>query len=167
MDSSPALTLRLANDADARAIATMSRDHVEEGLGWKYDPPRVLRAIRDPGTVVLVACEGEALAGFAIMEFGETRAHLMLLAVRPRRRRLGIGRRLLEWLIDSARTAGIGSVHLELRAGNEAARNFYRALGFSPTIVVPGYYNGREAALRMLRVLSSDRAPRFTWSPPA
>jgi ribosomal-protein-alanine N-acetyltransferase len=165
--NSPALTLRLADESDARVIATMSRDHVEHGLGWKYDPPRILRAIRDPDCVVLVACDRGEVAGFAIMEFGEARAHLLLLAVRPRRRRLGIGRRLVEWLIESARTAGIDSVHLELRAGNEAAGNFYRALGFSPTITVPGYYNGREAALRMIRVLRAANPTSWRWTPPA
>ncbi len=164
---SHALALRLADERDARVIATMSRDHIEEGLGWKHDPPRIVRAIRDPDCVVLVACERDEVAGFAIMEFGDARAHLLLLAVQPRRRRLGIGRRLVEWLIESARTAGIDSVHLELRAGNEAARNFYRALGFSPTIMVPGYYNGREAALRMLRVLRSEAATAWRWTPPA
>lgn len=166
MESS-ALALRLADESDARAIATMSRDHIEEGLGWKYDPPRIVRAIRDPDCVVLVACDRGEIAGFAVMEFGDARAHLVLLAVRPRRRRLGIGRRLIQWLIESARTAGIDSVHLELRAGNEAARNFYRALGFSPTILVPGYYNGREAALRMLLVLRSESTTSWRWTPPA
>ena len=164
--NSDALTLRLAGSTDARAIAAMSRDHVESGLGWKYDTPRILRAIRDADTVVLVACDRSEVSGFAIMEFGETRAHLVLLAVRPRRRRLGIGRRLMQWLLESAQTAGIESIHLELRAGNEAARAFYRVLGFAPTIVVPGYYGGREAALRMIRVLKHAGPLPYRWQPP-
>jgi len=100
------------------------------------------------------------------MEFGDERAHLVLLAVRPLKRRAGIGRRLLDWLMESARTAGIESVHLELRAGNEAARGFYRAMGFSESVTVPGYYRGREAALRMLRVLRVPGPASYTWRPP-
>jgi ribosomal-protein-alanine N-acetyltransferase len=112
-----------------------------------------------------VACERGRLAGFALMEFGEERAHLVLLAVRPEHRRMGIGRRLVEWLVESARAAGIASLHLELRAGNEAARGFYRAMGFDETLVVPGYYRGREAALRMIRVLRATGPLPYTWRP--
>ncbi|MDA0224789.1 MAG: GNAT family N-acetyltransferase [Proteobacteria bacterium] len=170
-----AIALRPAAAGDARAIAQMSRDLVESGLGWKYDPDRVMRAIAHRETTTLVACEdgrrsaapGDPVAGFSIMEFGDERAHLVLLAVRPSHRRLGLGRRMLEWLTDSALTAGMQSIHLELRAGNEAARAFYRAMGYSGTMLVPGYYRGRESALRMIRVLRvpGEETPR--WRPPA
>ncbi len=160
-----AIAVRLAGRHDAQAIALMSRDLVESGLGWKYDAARVLRSIRHPETLMPVACDRGRVAGFAIMEFGEERAHLVLLAVRPAHRRMGIGRRLVEWLVESARTAGIASLHLELRSGNEAARGFYRALGFDETIVVPGYYRGREAALRMIRVLRATSPAPYTWRP--
>ena len=160
-----AITVRLAGQRDAQAIALMSRDLVESGLGWKYDAVRVLKAIRNAETLIPVACEGGRIAGFGIMEFGDERAHLVLLAVRPTHRRMGIGRRLVDWLVESARTAGMASLHLELRAGNEAARGFYRAMGFDETIVVPGYYRGREAALRMIRVLRAAGPVPYTWRP--
>jgi len=183
-----AITIRLADPRDAQAVALMSRDFIESGLGWKYDVPRVLKAIRDRETLAIVASEGgkptpgmsgaaavaatrDALAGFAIMELGEERAHLVLLAVRPSHRRLGIGQRMLEWLLESARVAGMASVHLELRAGNDAARRFYRAMGFYETVLVPGYYRGveggrKEGALRMLRVLRVPGPAPYTWRPP-
>jgi [ribosomal protein S18]-alanine N-acetyltransferase len=159
------IAIRLATPRDAQAIALMSRDLVESGLGWKYDAARVLQAIREPDTLAPLACERGRIAGFALMEFGEERAHLVLLAVRPAERRRGIGRLLVEWLVESARVAGIASLHLELRAGNAAARGFYRALGFDETIVVPGYYRGREAALRMIRVLRAAGPVPYTWRP--
>jgi ribosomal-protein-alanine N-acetyltransferase len=172
-----AITIRLAEPRDAQAIALMSRDFIEAGLGWKYDAARVLRAIRDRDTLAVVACEGGksaigrgAITGFAIVEFGEERAHLVLLAVRPSHRRLGIGQRLFRWLLDSARTAGMASIHLELRASNDAARRFYRAMGFYETVLVPGYYRGgegrKEGALKMLRVLRVPGPLPYTWRPP-
>jgi ribosomal-protein-alanine N-acetyltransferase len=183
-----AITIRLAEPRDAQGVALMSRDFIESGLGWKYDAPRVLKAIRDRETLTIVASEGgkpapgmtgaaatvaarDSLAGFAIMELGEERAHLVLLAVRPSHRRLGIGQRMLEWLLESARAAGMASVHLELRAGNDAARRFYRAMGFYETVLVPGYYRGveggrKEGALRMLRVLRVPGPVPYTWRPP-
>jgi ribosomal-protein-alanine N-acetyltransferase len=169
-----AVTLRIAEPGDAPAIAEMSRDFIESGLGWRYDPERILRAMRRRETLVLaasgrptyVARERPALAGFAIMDFGDERAHLVLLAVQPTQRRHGVGRRLVEWLMESALTAGMASVHLELRADNAAARRFYRALGFSETVLMPRYYDGREAAMRMIRVLRAPGPLPLSWRPP-
>ena len=172
------VTIRIAEPGDARAIAEMSRDHIESGLGWRYDPAHVLRAMRRRETVVLaasgrptyVAGARPPLAGFAIMDFGDERAHLVLLAVRPTHRRLGIGQRLFEWLLESARCAGMASIHLELRANNDAARRFYRAMGFYETVLVPGYYRSgegrKEGALKMLRVLRVPGPVPYTWRPP-
>ncbi len=162
------IALRLAELRDAQAIAVLSRDHIETGLGWKYDAARVQRAMRSRDTLVLTAQERPAgLVGFAIMEFGDEHAHPVLLAVQPSRRRRGIGRGLVEWLTETARTAGIASLHLELRSGNEAAWRFYRALGFSETVLLPRYYKGRESALRMIKLLRAPGPLPLPWRPPA
>src|SRR4051812_49821836 len=184
MTTPRAISIRLAEPRDAAAVGMMSRDFVEAGLGWKYDAGRVLKAIRDRDTLAVVACENGkasaastsspvksgAITAFAIMEFGDERAHLVLLAVRPSHRRLGIGQRLLDWLLESARTAGMASIHLELRAANDAARRFYRAMGFYETVLVPGYYRSgegrKEGALKMLRVLRVPGPVPYTWRPP-
>jgi len=164
--SHAAITLRPAVQRDAHAIALMSREYIEQGLGWKYDPARVQATIRRRDMSVLTAFDRGTLAGFAMMEFRDERAHLVLLAVRPTHRRRGIGRRMFEWLLESALTAGIESMHLEMRVGNDAARRFYRALGFSETIVIPRYYGGSEAALRMIRVLRAAAPQAVAWRPP-
>jgi ribosomal-protein-alanine N-acetyltransferase len=167
-----AIAIRPAEPRDAQAIALMSRDFIESGLGWKYDATRVMRAIRDRETLAVVACDAKSstLNGFAIMEFGDERAHLVLLAVRPTHRRTGIGHSLVQWLLEAARVAGMASIHLELRASNEAARRFYRAMGFYETVLVPGYYRSgegrKEGALRMLRVLRTPGPLPAAWRPP-
>ena len=65
---------------------------------------------------------------------------------------------MVEWLVESALVAGMASIHVELRASNAAALAFYAAMGFSETFRVPGYYRGRETAVRMLRMLRTARA---------
>ena len=110
--SSQDIALQLACRGDAPAIAAMSRDLIEAGLGWQYRGERIRQLIDDPETVTLVARDGERLIGFAVMSFGEERAHLVLLAVRPACQRRGIARRLAQWLIRSASTAGIASIHV-------------------------------------------------------
>jgi len=148
--SSP--VLRLATNADAQAIALMSRDLIEAGLsGWSWDPRRVARSIQARDTIVAVSAVENHLIGFAIMNFGDTQAHLSLLAVQPLYQRCGIGRQIMNWLDEAALVAGIATVNLELRANNFAARDFYRALGYTEAAYIPGYYRGVETALRMSR----------------
>jgi ribosomal-protein-alanine N-acetyltransferase len=152
--TSSELSLRLARPADAAAIANMSRDLIEYGLQWRWTPMRVAASIRAPDVNVLVACSHDNIAGFAIMRYGDDDAHLDLLAVAPRYRRAGIGRQLLEWLEECAVVAGIFNVALEVRAENEGAQLFYKRMGYSTLVQLPGYYQGIEAALRMSRDLS-------------
>src|ERR687892_1394995 len=110
--------LRLARLADTRQIALMSRDQIEMGLAWRWIPSRVAEQIHCPDTVVLIAGDQKAIAGFAIMYFGEEIAHLNLLAVKESHQRLGIGSRLLDWLEESSIVAGVATIELEVRARN-------------------------------------------------
>jgi ribosomal protein S18 acetylase RimI-like enzyme len=138
-------SIGLAQASDAREIAEMSRDLIEQGLTWSWTPARVQHFISGPESSVVVARREQRIAAFAIMHFGDDVAHLNLLAVAPEHRRLGLGSQLMDWL---KRTA------VELRTHNEAARTFYARLGFDQLGVVQGYYQGREAALRMSRHLA-------------
>jgi len=148
----PSPVLKLAAPADAYEIAVMSRYLVEVGLrGWSWPPERVARAIRARDTNVVVAEVKSNLVGFAIMDFGDSTAHLSLLAVKPSHQRCGIGRELMGWLEEAALVAGITSINLELRVNNFAARTFYRTLGYKEVSYIPGYYRGVETAVKMSR----------------
>jgi ribosomal-protein-alanine N-acetyltransferase len=149
-------TLGLARPADAREIAEMSRDLIEQGLTWSWTPARVQHFITGPESSVVVARRERRVAAFAIMHFGDEVAHLNLLAVSPQHRRQGLGRQLMEWLTATAIEAGVFRINLELRTHNEPARSFYEYLGFDRLGIVPGYYQGREAALRMSRRLAKN-----------
>jgi len=160
------ITLRLAHPSDAPVIAGLSRDLIETGLGWSWTAERVTRALLDKNTLSIVVLDRGQLMGFAIMYFGPEHGHLSLLAVRPSHQRMGLGRRMMEWLVDSAFAAGLASLHLELRSTNRGGRRFYRALGFTEAAYVPGYYRGRETALRMKRALRDPALPLPAWTAP-
>ena len=148
------ITFRAAHPSEASTIASMSRLHIEYGLNWRWTPAKVKQQINDKETMVLVASKNGVTAGFAIMRFGDDQAHLFLLAVRPEFRREGIGRSLMQWLEKSCRTAGIRQVRLEVRAKNRGALKFYRKLGYRLIARVAGYYDRREAAVIMARLLA-------------
>lgn len=158
MSQSFPFLMRPAHACEAAEIAGMSRLMIEHGLRWRWTAGRVRQAIRDPETMVLIASRDGDIAGFAIMKFGDEEAHLHLLAVRPADRRRGIATALLAWLEKSARTAALGRIRLEVRAGNAPARSFYRRLGYRYLGQLPGYYDRVEAAAVFAKSLMGESA---------
>ena len=156
------IDIQLAQLSDAGAIAEMSRDHIEAGLGWRWQRGSIVQKIRDVETNVIVARSGAGLLGFAIMNYQGFEAHLILFAVAPSHRRHGIGSALIRWLIATAEVAGTHVVYVELRKNNSIARAFYRALGFKLMEPLPDYYRSREAGIRMALDL---RKPREVTAP--
>jgi ribosomal-protein-alanine N-acetyltransferase len=149
----PAITLRLATAPDAEPLARLARATAEAGLPPIFTAARVRAAFADRYTNVLVASDHDQVVGAGIMKYGLTEAHLELLAVDPTARGAGLGRRMLEWLEGPARAGGLAVVWLEVRASNEGALAFYRRLGYRELALLPRYYYGREAAVRMGREL--------------
>ena len=152
--------LELARHTDSALLAAMARELVENGLAPAWGAARIGWHVRHPDSVVLTARNGFALAGFAIMRFADDTAHLNLLAVVPAHRRRGVARRLLQWLEQTSLTAGTFLIGLELRAGNEGARSFYRALGYREVGEIRGYYQGVEDAVRMARDVRAGATAR-------
>jgi [ribosomal protein S18]-alanine N-acetyltransferase len=138
----------LARAIDAQAIAAISRDDIEQGLGWSWTRHRVLAAIRDRSINVAVIHDRGCVMAFGIMQYGEQKAHLSLLGVDRARRRRGLGTQLVRWLEKCADTAGIERIQVEARADNQTAIAFYKKLGYSASGRVTGYYQGVLDAVR-------------------
>jgi ribosomal protein S18 acetylase RimI-like enzyme len=142
-------SVRLASAADAEAIAAMSRDHIERGLGWSWNVARVQRSIRDPDTNVAVIRENGVVLAFGIMKYREEVAHLLLFAVRRSHQRQGIGSLVLRWLESVAQASGVTRIDVECRRDNAGARNFYGEHGYHEHVITRGYYGGVEDAVRL------------------
>jgi len=86
-------------------------------------------------------------------------AHIVTLATHPDYRRQGLGRRLLQSMIDKAVEAGANEITLEVRASNHAAQALYRSMGFVVVGVRKHYYhdNGEDAIL-MTRFVSTQES---------
>ncbi len=152
-------TIRLARIEDALCIAEMSRDLIESGLGWTWTKARIVNEIRAKNANVIVTVEGNELVGFAIMKYQDSEARLNLFAVNPQHRRKGVGRRMINWLEKTALINGSSVVYLEVRLGNDIAKKFYLSLGYKIIQRIPGYYKGRESAIRMARDLWQGESP--------
>jgi len=83
--------------------------------------------------------------------------HLLNLCVDPACQRRGVGRFLLEKLLESARSEAASCLILEVRAGNRAAIALYESAGFADIGLRKAYYparQGREDA-RVMRCMLS------------
>lgn len=117
---------------------------------WGEETFRAL--IRHDRTFARVAEARGSVVGFAVLWFTGEDAELGDLAVAPGWRRRGVGGRLLEAALRLARQGGARRLRLEVREGNRAARELYRAAGFRVLSRRPDYYEGPpEDALVMVR----------------
>ena len=145
--------ISLARLSDAETIASLSKESIERGLTWSWTPQRVVRSLHDAATNTIVAREPGVIAGFAIMKYRDEDAHLLLMAVHPSRRRQGVASALLNWLTVTAGVAGISSIRVEARETNFAARQFYGKHGYMQVELLRGYYENRDDAVVMRRLL--------------
>jgi ribosomal protein S18 acetylase RimI-like enzyme len=148
--------MRLATNADADAIALLSRSEIEHELPWTWTPSRVRQAIAGRATNVAVAYDGGRLVAFGIMTYGDHIAHLHLLAVHPSFRRRNVGSSVLRWLEKVARVAGIARIRVEARQDNSAAIAFYRKHGYLVRATVVGMYEGTEDGVRLEKVIADE-----------
>ena len=100
----------------------------------------------------LVALDADSIVGYAGTWLVINEAHVTNVAVHAGRRREGIGRLLMEALMQMARDAGMESMTLEVRVSNEAAKTLYQQLGFVSAGVRKNYYSEtKEDALILWR----------------
>lgn len=103
-----------------------------------------------------LAVDGE-MAAFAITQIVLDEATLFNIAVDPAHQRRGLGRALLEAVIDEVEKRGVATLWLEVRASSAAAIALYESLGFNEADVRRNYYptaNGHEDAIVMALPLS-------------
>jgi len=92
------------------------------------------------------------LAAFAITQVVLDEATLFNIAVDPAFQRRGLGRELLEHLIQTLEQRDVFTLWLEVRASNAPAIALYESLGFNEATIRRNYYptaSGREDAIVM------------------
>jgi len=97
----------------------------------------------------VVEAAGE-IVGYGIMSFGAGEAHILNICIRSDLRGQGVGRSLLDYLLDRARDEYMQDVFLEVRPSNTVAVRLYEAIGFQRIGLRKSYYQaagGREDAL--------------------
>ncbi len=112
--------------------------------GFISDRHSITRIARLDGTIV----------GFSIGQIEhKSILHILTLDVVPGVRRRKIGTALMRALHAEGIRKGARIAILEVDVENAGARRFYEQLYYRFGRILPGYYNGRRDACRMIRIL--------------
>jgi ribosomal-protein-alanine N-acetyltransferase len=106
---------------------------------------------------------GERIIGYGVMSVGAGEAHILNLCVSELHRCRGVGRRLLNYLIERGSASGMSEAFLEVRPSNTSAIRLYLSIGFEQVGMRRGYYQavgGREDAAVLKLALRPRRAGR-------
>jgi ribosomal-protein-alanine N-acetyltransferase len=99
-----------------------------------------------------VLLRNEVIIGYALVMMVLDEAHLLNLSVAKAYQKQGLGRILLEHMIQIAKNNQAANMFLEVRPSNISAIALYENMGFNEMAIRRGYYpakNGREDAVLM------------------
>ena len=121
----------------------------------------------EKGHYSLVLKEDKKVIGFAILSVSIEESHLLNIGLTSSKRRLGLGRELLEKIIMAAAVMGSKKIFLEARISNSVAIDLYKALGFKKIGLRKNYYRlkeGREDAILMSKSLKKGLLSKSFFS---
>jgi ribosomal-protein-alanine N-acetyltransferase len=147
--------------ADARhldALMSVMRVGFDPHYGEAWSLSQLAGTLALDGSFARQAIDAnDAIQGFTLSRIAAGEAELLLVAVGPSLRRRGIGRLLVDQVVEDARHRGAMTMFLEVRENNAAARQLYHALGFVDVGRRANYYTGisgeRFAAITMRQML--------------
>ena len=141
----------------------MREDHLEQIAALEqqcFSDPWSLRSITselsNPLSLWIVAEENGTVAGYVGSQSVLGEADMMNLAVAPAFRRQGVGRKLVQTLVEQLNKNGSHILILEVRASNEPAISLYNELGFVQVGRRPNYYMHPKEDALILRKEWSD-----------
>ncbi|MEM9085398.1 MAG: GNAT family N-acetyltransferase [Pseudomonadota bacterium] len=124
----------------------------EYGEAWNRR--QICDALLLPSThALLVNANGDVIsnadekpAGFVLSRHAADEEELLLIAVLPEYRARGLGKILIDQLVEAASARGISKVFLEMRRGNPAV-HLYQKVGFEPIGERLNYYKKLDGNL--------------------
>lgn len=106
------------------------------------------RYAKPDGRLFIAAVDGEPAGCIALRKLEDGVCEMKRLYLRPESRGLGLGNRLIEMLIDEARSAGYQTMRLDTHPPKMAkAVSIYESHGFRP--IAPYYENPHSGVLFM------------------
>jgi ribosomal-protein-alanine N-acetyltransferase len=149
--------LRGVEREDLDVLFVLDRECFRPGIAYSRADLRYY--LSHPRSISVLAEDStKHILGFAIVESyleeGTRIGHLITIDVASASRRQGLGRILMEALLDGLRAIEAATVRLEVAIDNVDAQAFYLRLGFAKTGHIRGFYLGTLDALTMEKRLT-------------
>jgi len=152
--------LRSVERSDLDALFVLDRQCFRTGIAYSRADLRYYLNRPRSASILAEYDTTKAILGFIIaesyLEGGRRVGHIITIDVAPSQRRKGLGRKLMEAMLDRFSAADVVILRLEVAVDNLEAQAFYRGLGFSQTGRIRGFYLGTLDALVMERCLHPD-----------
>jgi len=147
------VSIRPVNAFDLALLAALHAEIFTAPWDQPWSAQSFAEILAMPGAHGWLMASGATPIGFLLARFVLDEGEILLTGIVPAAQRRGYAGRLMRTLIESARTAGIGTVFLEHAASNAAAASLYGRFGFSQIGRRRAYYErrggGREDAITL------------------
>jgi ribosomal protein S18 acetylase RimI-like enzyme len=151
------LAFRRANSADlpftielSKRVFSIYGPYDEIIAGWASLPHTVTVVVEEMGQP-----RGFAMINLAPPAQDQVKSELLAIAIFPEYHGRGMGKRLLRYMENVARSHGVRELFLHTAVINEPARCFFVEHGFTRRDVVDCYYPMGQKALEMSKTLPS------------
>jgi ribosomal-protein-alanine N-acetyltransferase len=139
------LTSQLCYNSDVLRISPLKEENIQDVVEIEdisLSAPKNDAIFRHDQNKYLVAEENGKIVGYIGTEEISGETHIINMAVHPENRKQGIGKKLIEAVLDDENV-----FFLEVRASNIAAQKLYEKYGFEKVGVRKNYYedNGEDA----------------------
>ncbi|HEX8644149.1 MAG TPA: GNAT family N-acetyltransferase [Allosphingosinicella sp.] len=114
--------------------------------GEAWTAPQCAGLLPMPGVWLVLARTPSETVGFAMARAIAREAELLLLAVKRKDQRRGVGKLLLDSFVARATAGGAQRLHLEVREGNHAVKLYFES-GFTQVGRRRNYYSGRDGQI--------------------
>lgn len=121
---------------DVASVAALEKDLFS--LPWSE--AGFLTSLCSPDTLYLVVRDGDRIAGYCGLLQSFDEADITNVAVREELWNRGVGRMMLQELMERGKKRGIERFTLEVRVSNLAAIHLYQRLGFEPVGIRKNFY---------------------------
>lgn len=161
MENIEAITVRPARAADIAAMGALFEDAFDE----PYGAPAVADLLKPPSAWALIAetpvAEAENAGpvqpvGYLIASTAADEAEILSIGVAARYRRKGVGARMINFMVQHARSKGAVKIFLEVAADNTAGIALYAARGFERVGIRRNYYKRRGGVFVDALILRHD-----------
>ena len=104
----------------------------QKSLNCLWSKTQWEKELTDPKRICLgiIELETKKLLGICSAWLVIDELHITFIAVDPMNQRKGIGKLLMSDLIKRSKSLQIKNIHLEVKKSNEAAKAFYKSMGF-------------------------------------